>query len=485
MMFMLIEAEESEIDRTRKGPVALLGSIALTAAIGFFYVFATPTTAGVVGLILCTLCCYRVFSLVDEHRGGPVSISFYTFILAWIGIPSLVQMSAGRFPWPDVVDSTLFLRAEMLAVLAVLSHWFGWSRAGRHSLVKIARDIHRSDLALKWLVLITIAISVPALLYTGGLSARFSSRTEFVNQLQSVGVGGESGANSLVGILQILPSASTVVLSCAGVLSIARSLRAGLRISLAQWVYIAISIMALVLFDNPLSATRYVSLSALLSLSLCVFWIKSRRTRLGFAVVLAIGLLVAYPLAAAFKGQQDSAPRSITTDTYASIDFDGFQETINTLYYTDRYGHSGGIYTASAVLFWLPRSIWPEKASPASFDITEARNYKFKNLSLPIWMELFLDFSFPGLLVGMSLLGYVSMKLDEQYKAGSEDGYTLLAIVVCGAEIGFIRGPMGAQAPFVGALLLLSGFYILASRGSGASIVSQSTKSGEGIGRSL
>ena len=74
-------------------------------------------------------------------------------------------------------------------------------------------------------------------------------------------------------------------------------------------------------------------------------------------------------------------------EAFATPDFDGFQQIVNAMVFSEDVGHSLGHYTSSALLFFVPRSLWEGKATPASIDVAEHRGYEFTNLSLPLPAE--------------------------------------------------------------------------------------------------
>ena len=91
-----------------------------------------------------------------------------------------------------------------------------------------------------------------------------------------------------------------------------------------------------------------------------------------------------------YPGQRVPSEEFRTTsgaEAFATPDFDGFQQIVNAMVFSEDVGHSLGHYTSSALLFFVPRSLWEGKATPASIDVAEHRGYEFTNLSLPLPAE--------------------------------------------------------------------------------------------------
>ena len=400
------------------------------------------------GLLLVLFCLTRCVHIATHRGGGPVAIGFYLFVALWFAFPSLLQMSTGRFPWVDYVNTDYFASSEALALAAVIAHSIGWTAARRSRW----RWGSKSGLQVWRAAVITVVVGVPGLMASGSLSARFASRSEFVTASEAGGVGGGASANAAIGLLQILPSAAAIVFACAAVLNF----RAANKRSLLNYVWLLASALSVALFDNPFSSTRYVALSSIVAIALCIIPLRTTKRCVSFIIVVTLGLLLVYPLAASFKSASAAEERNTGAEVYSGVDFDGFQQSINTEYFIDIHGHSSGRYSLAAVLFFIPREVWPTKALPSSLDVTESRNYHFRNLSMPLWMDLYLDFSLFGIVIGLGCLGFVARILDRaQSSAGGGQLAQLAAVVLAGVQSGFVRGPLGAQFPFVGAALVV------------------------------
>ncbi len=69
------------------------------------------------------------------------------------------------------------------------------------------------------------------------------------------------------------------------------------------------------------------------------------------------------------------------------------------------------------LLFWMPRSVWPDKPLDTGVMLAEYKEYGFTNLSSPLWGEFFIDFGWVGLVAGMLLVGYWARRLDIEAEA--------------------------------------------------------------------
>lgn len=415
------------------------------------------------GLIVVLICCVRIAQVCYQNSTGPVGLCFYLFVLVWIGVASLVQLTAGKLPWPDTLRTDLFAPAQLLTIVAIVSHSVGYGLRNRFSNVTHGRGgtslatAWRNSPSLATTMLLVVLVAIPTIPFTGGISGRFTSREEYNDQLSSAGYDYSQGQSVQLGFLKILPSsiALVAVVVVVSLLAVPHKRLRDASVYLAFAVLLALS--AVTIFANPISSTRFIAFSVVLSGGLALYQLCTPARRLLFSLAMLVGLTAGYPLAAWFK-EPDASDRlpSLGTEAFLSVDFDGFQQVVNSIVYVERLGHSDGAFTASGLLYWLPRSVWLGKELPASYAVSAARNYPAQNLALPLWAEFYIDFSIVGMIILMVALGYISRRLDGAYAANKTCVWRTVALVVAGAEIGFLRGPIGAQIPFTATAILLA-----------------------------
>ena len=122
-----------------------------------------------------------------------------------------------------------------------------------------------------------------------------------------------------------------------------------------------LGVAAICVFANPLSQTRFVALTSLGSLTLALIQPRSKKAGVAYLTFGLVATLLLYPLANVFRGSSNTSLWEISTSTFTSIDFDGFQQIVNTITYVHDYGYKWGMNLLSALLFFVPRSVWPDK----------------------------------------------------------------------------------------------------------------------------
>jgi hypothetical protein len=303
------------------------------------------------------------------------------------------------------------------------------------------------------LLLGLLAVTPHAISTNGGIATYFTSRSDRGRTLADAGASLSSVGGFDYALVTALPVALAVAASILALVRIQSSWRGTAHVQVLDAVALAIGLVGVIVFANPLSNTRFIGVTGFGALLILLLRPRSHRAGWTYAVLGLLGTLVLYPLASYFRGNDTGTPR-IDVTTFASPDFDGFQQVINTITYVQDLGITWGVHLASAAAYFVPRSIWHAKAIPASLDVAAHANYSFVNLSLPVHAEFFLEFSWPGLVIGMLLLGAFTGAADAAWLRRPGSKLALFVPYLSLAMLGLIRGPFGAQVPVYLTVLL-------------------------------
>jgi hypothetical protein len=284
----------------------------------------------------------------------------------------------------------------------------------------------------------------------GGVGSFFASRADRVDELAAAGVSVAESGGLQVALASILPAALAMVAAHLFILRIraARAEGGWMSATLADAAGLVLAFGAVVLYANPISNTRFLSLAAFGSIALAMVRPRSRPAGRSLTVLLLVATLGVYPLSNLLASDTGTNnPGDSPLAVFASKDFDGFQQIINTFIYVHDHGHSLGSYILSAVFFVVPRSLWSGKATPASIDVAANRDYWFTNLSLPVHAEFYLEFGVIGMVLITYAMGHAWARIDHAWlhQPGSMGAW--LAPVLALAQLGLIRGPLGSLSP--------------------------------------
>ncbi|WP_299954890.1 hypothetical protein [uncultured Modestobacter sp.] len=428
-----------------------------------------------------------------------MALVFFCFHFAWLGVAPIYQVSHDALAWSDasllqqrqlVQDAALLTLASTAAFsLAYAAQSAAGRRksgglpvAGTKSVDPgITRHVGQHRWNVTWVYLAVLATLTPyAVVKSGGLAALFSSRSDRAESLAAAGVSVVESGGLSVALASILPTALAVAAAHTILLRL-RTTKGERRgwgdIRLSDGCALLFSIAALVVFANPFSNSRFVSAAALGGVLLAAVRPVTPRAGRVFALLVLSATLLVYPLAEAFRSGEPGSFTAWNAGVFAGNDFDGFQQVVNSLIYVDDQGHSAGRYTLSALLYFVPRSLWAGKATPASIDVASNRNYSFVNLSLPLHAELYVEYSIIGLLLVMAVIGVLWARADSRWMTQRGGRFLQLVPYLALAQLGMIRGPLGSLAPIwlTTSALVLLGAHLLIGRSAQQSDVDTST----------
>ncbi|MGV9712267.1 hypothetical protein ACWDTI_16580 [Gordonia sp. NPDC003424] len=363
--------------------------------------------------------------------------------------------------------STYYFAAQALTTIAVLGYSAGYAtaiRGNRYGRKRKKQGIpdRSSTNAFKPVLPLAICglLILPVLSASGGLAGRFETRDKLTATFEASGLTMENGNSILLFVLNRLPAAAALAALMVSILAVknARNYKGPARTrSIFAWLGVMISLIFCSILANPYSSSRYVAFAVIMVAFLATVNLGTTGIRLAFSVITVIGLIVIYPLATWFKRDSLRVGSPVRlSDAFYSVDFDGFQQTINTFVHVEESGYAFGNHILSAAFFFIPRGIWPGKAEPASLEIAESRGYSFENLSLPLWAEIYLDGGLILVVIALVSYGYLSSRLDQRYYEGSGQFGRTICIALAACQPGIIRGPLGAQVGFLGAVVLIT-----------------------------
>ncbi|ACK49433.1 hypothetical protein Msil_0459 [Methylocella silvestris BL2] len=167
--------------------------------------------------------------------------------------------------------------------------------------------------------------------------------------------------------------------------------------------------------NSPLAVTRFVIGSYVIGVFIVlVQFNRPQKLMLAFAFIGAQAGLFSY-ISYLSRGDLGTAYVWAPLDDFTtSGDFDGFQSTINVTSYHDQLGGKHGVNLASALLFFVPRPLWPQKSGGTGGEAAIFEGYPMWNISSPLPSEFYIDFGFPGVVVLSFIFGML-IRLGDDY----------------------------------------------------------------------
>ncbi len=374
----------------------------------------TPTpreSAWLWALVVTTIAGLRYAALIQSGRRRPVEMSFWVFTYVFLGLAPLVQMRTEQVPdttkgadptlnGPAMVVVVVGI-AAFLAGLAISGSLRGGSTAG--AAVPIAREVDR-----RRALLLGVAALMSAAYYIGtvGPSTLFSSRD---NLAQAISARWQEPIAAVVSAGAQMPALVAFI----ALAKVYQRRRDPFVLTLLILVGVALAVVL-----NPIANARYTSGTAALAVA-ALFGLLSTPTRFRLVAVSAVAaLVVLFPMLDLFRYSASGELKSAgPLDSLVSPDYDSFAQINNTVLYVHREGATQGRQAAGVVLFWVPRKLWPDKPTDTGILLADFRGYKFKNLSAPLWCELYINGAWPALVLGMAALGAFARRADARIDA--------------------------------------------------------------------
>lgn len=426
-----------------------MGAVGCGLLVSVALLMTVPENASALGayvLLSSTigLCAAAIYSCVADRRPTPVLFISLIYFVFYLAGPALLHIRSERFPFFSKHYPPEFVNESAVVVLIfVAAMLLGHSLSKSRPIVSgYARGFSPSSSTF-WIVAFALSSIVFALFF--GISRLTALRGE------TVALG---PASPFELISRSLARALSFFALFLAVITLSRT-----RTFFSLLVALAVIPVFLVL-NNPLSLPRYISAAYILSFAL--FFTDFRPlVRLVLLAGMAVAQLTLFPLLSVLSRgdvrylSQFSPARYLST----SGDFDGFQSVINVVMYTESAGFQFGRNLLSAILFFVPRSVWAGKTPGTGVDAARAVGYEFTNISAPLPAELFVDFGYIGLVAGALAFGIFISKLDQLYVRSRQENYVaglLFVSVFSGYLFIILRGSLvGVVGPAVLSLCVI------------------------------
>lgn len=390
-------------------PILLIGTIPDTGRSG-----AWPVT-----LMILIWAGLRLAWLFGRGQRRLFEFTFWLFVYVFMGLAPTVQLRSGLLPGTTPgISPDLDLTTALVVGAGVLAFEAGawWARVKKSSSrVREFRTIPVSMRKATLVALIGLALSMFLIAQTG-LSNLFTSRSTAAGARSTVFTS--SSTLSIVNSFAIWGSLIAVHALTWG----RRQMRnAGLRPT--HFMLLAITLVVLLVFKNPISSARYTFGVIIVSLLVLLgAFATARRTRLSMAGVI-FALFGIFPIADAFRRDEASfVRRSFFAEYGANADYDAFSQISNSILYVQQEGLNLGHQFLGVVFFWVPRQIWAGKPDDTGTFLAEFRGYRFQNLSAPLWAELYINGGLILIIVGMALVGFWMISLDKRLEFAFQAG---------------------------------------------------------------
>ncbi|WP_328296065.1 hypothetical protein OG218_25795 [Kineococcus sp. NBC_00420] len=379
-------------------------------------------------------------------------VVFWIFVYVFLALAPVVQLRSGQHPGTTPRPHVeLHAQALLAVVVGTAAVALGIAVGRRRRVAARLGEVPRRR---------AVVLAVLALLLFGyytwktGLPAMFAARD--TRSAAALAAWPDPAVNAVVRSLATFPLVVAFV--------------ALVRIPARRGLLLVVG-AAIVVSMNPISSPRYVAGTAGLSVVVALGAMATRARARAFGLGFVAALLLLYPVADAARrvvaevNTRGALPP--TLDVMTSGDFDAFEQITNAVWYVRDLGSTDGRQLLGTVLFWVPRAFWPDKPTDTGILLANAREYRFSNLSAPLWAEFLVNGGFLLLVVGMLLVGYVVARADAGADLGFRTGRRpVLAVVMPFYFVILLRGSLlQAMAGFL--VILACGLFVESTRRAG------------------
>jgi len=187
------------------------------------------------------------------------------------------------------------------------------------------------------------------------------------------------------------------------------------------WIFIFMVSVITLIVNNPLGAARYWSGSLLSGFAVLLFFRKCR-SGVWFVLVLMIGLLIIAPIINVTRilTVQKLSPQAFSMANLIHVLTSGDLDAYVMMLYTVKYvcemkAPTWGYQLIGSMLFWIPRSFWPNKPLGSGAIVASEFGFPNVNVSCPLPAEGYINFGIFGLIIFAIGLGWLLATLDYAY----------------------------------------------------------------------
>lgn len=351
-----------------------------------------------------------------------LELMFWVFMFYFMFFAPLVQYTRHSFPWARPADTEVW-EANVLLFIFSICFILG-TKLYKPSKKKTSyRDLGRfitepieSSTSFSVILLMISGFILLLALRRKGISGLFVGRNE--------DVGLYEGTNGSISMLVTSSSIAFLTFATAYSFSLAKCQR-----GLQRYILPVFQFLCLLLSYFPTSIPRYSVACIYIGLLLIVMDRFDRGSH--FYWFFTVALVFLFPLMNLFRYSSLSEANISTFlegffkrffRSYTEGHYDAFSMLCQSIKYVKLYGFSYGYQLLGSVLFFVPRTFWPDKPIGSGATIMETFRKDFTNVSCPFMGEAYINFGYIGVVLFALAAGYWTTRLDANYWQDREKG---------------------------------------------------------------
>lgn len=176
--------------------------------------------------------------------------------------------------------------------------------------------------------------------------------------------------------------------------------------------YIYVSFLLVLLIVFPLSLARFLIAAMYIPIAISSISLFNRRNVFVLSVI--IGLLIIFPLLHSFRYVREGMELNLgfNFDMLTEPHFDAYSSLLRIIKYNIT---TGGNQLLGALLFFVPRSIWPSKPIGSGAYFSEELKLEWNNIACCYFAEGYINFGIIGIIIFTLMIAIISSSLDNTY----------------------------------------------------------------------
>ena len=201
-----------------------------------------------------------------------------------------------------------------------------------------------------------------------------------------------------------------------------------------------ILLLTVILCAFPLAVSRFVV--AYVYLPLVLYYLTSLRNSKCIFIFFVLSIIIVFPFLEQFRNYNIGDRIHILPkfEFFTDAHFDAYQNFMEVI----RIDFiSYGWQLLGVLLFFIPRTFWPDKPVGSGYQMALDQNYIFNNISMPFFAEGYINFGYLGIIFFVFSLAFFCKKIDTKLLNSNVSTYEFFVGVFYCAEIFFMmRGDL-------------------------------------------
>jgi oligosaccharide repeat unit polymerase len=222
-------------------------------------------------------------------------------------------------------------------------------------------------------------------------------------------------------------------------------------------IFIFVNVILFLLIYFPTSAARFQIIAAYLGLFLIIT--LKPQSKYKITLLFLLGLFIVFPSLEVFRNLKsfnqfnlNNVGNSINS-AFNEGHYDSYQMFVNSINYLAENGVTWGRQISGTLLFFVPRSLWPDKPVGSGAYVSGNMGMSLDNVSMPIVGEAYINFGILGIILFAYLFGLLCRRFDQRYWKKVENNDNGLLVHFYPVLIGYFffmnRGDLMSSFAFI------------------------------------